>query len=33
MERARDRDQRLVAGISSDPLAARKCMKAPLARG
>jgi hypothetical protein len=33
MQRARDRDQRLVAGSSVDPLAAHKCIEAPLARG
>ena len=32
MLRARDRDQRRVAGASSDSLAARVCMEAPLAK-
>jgi hypothetical protein len=32
MIRARFRDQRRVAGIGSDPLLARMCMKIPLAR-
>jgi hypothetical protein len=32
MMRARDRDQRRLAGIGSNPLEARMCMKTPLAR-
>jgi hypothetical protein len=31
MLRARDRDQRLVAGNNSDPLAVRICIKSPMA--